>query len=143
MPFPAPEDLPDPSIEPMSPALQAESTMRQEALSNLYGVVFLLVTPKTKVRNLYFTFLLFVLSKKGELQRFSTITGTQLLRWPSYYYLWTDLLEKHILSSSWTQQLVETKQCLPASVKSGAPRPRTSRALLSDLGPVVGLKFPG
>ena len=49
LPFPAPEDLPDPSIEPMSLALQAESTMRQEALSNLYGVVFLLVTLKTKV----------------------------------------------------------------------------------------------
>ena len=202
LPFPAPEDLPDPSIEPMSPALQAESTMRQEALSNLYGVVFLLVTLKTevfqpwdffgrndakaetpglwpphvkswligkdsdagkdwgqeekgttedemagwhhwldghesewtpgvgdgqgglvccdswgrksrarlsdwtelktKVRNLYSTFLLFVLSKKGELQRFSAITGTQLLRWPGYQnYLCTDLLEKHILSSSW------------------------------------------
>ena len=56
--------------------------------------------------------------------------------------LCTDLLEKHILSSSWKWQL-ETKQCLPASVKSRALMPRTIRALLSDLGPVVGIEFPG
>src|SRR5574340_513396 len=43
LPFPSPEDLPDPGIEPRSPALQADSLLTElQGKLRAYGAIFML-----------------------------------------------------------------------------------------------------
>ena len=55
LPFPSPEDLPDPGIEPRSPALQAD-TLPSESPGDLFFILFLCDSIRNNLKDYFLSY---------------------------------------------------------------------------------------